>query len=188
MWLKANERQKGSLKDSKAKRVSPQDKGNGSTHWLQNMLDPLKKEARLNTAKHVQSWSLQKEARLNKTSKEHEKNSKTPPEMQLPLTMQLSPDVCILKDWNSSQSLHLRYQRQQTLTLRPNTNLSNLSPLLTRHTPRYLPLSRCSPWKYAMKCNACMRNASRYEQEHLQESKTQCKWGYIYKDNACKSS
>ena len=73
--------------------------------------------------------------------------------MRLHLTMKLSPNVCTLKDWNSPQSLRLRYQRHQTLPLRPNTNLS---PLLTRHTPRYLPLSRCSPWKYAMKCNACV--------------------------------
>src|SRR6185437_4335446 len=51
--------------------------------------------------------------------------------------MQLSPDVCTLKDWN----LH---------------NLSKFSPLLTRHTSRKLPLPRCSPWKYVMKCSACV--------------------------------
>ena len=114
------------------------------------------------------------------------KGSKTPPEKQLPLTMQLSPDVCTLKDWNSPQSLRLRYQRHQTLPLRPNTNLS---PLLTRHTPRYLPLSRCSPWKYAMKCNACVpKKLPGTEQEHLQGSKQHSIWGCIYKDNAWRSS
>ena len=114
------------------------------------------------------------------------KGSKTPPEMRLHLTMKLSPDVYTLKDWNSPQSLRLRYQRHQTLPLRPNTNLS---PLLTRHTPRYLPLSRCSPWKYAMKCNACVpKKLPGIEQEHLQGSKQHSIWGCIYKDNAWRSS
>ena len=73
--------------------------------------------------------------------------------MQLPLTMQLSPDVCTLKNWISPPRFTISPPKVQ------ETPINNLSPLLTKHTSRKLPLSRCSPWKYAMKCkHACLKS------------------------------